>query len=225
MKFYQAADSWKTTYPGASVGFLAMQELRNPQENKELELRKQALETQLRARYAGQERSTLADLPVIQAYRAYLKPFKKSYHVQQQLESLIYKGKAIPSRAALVEAMFMTELESGLLTAGHDLDSVKLPLRVEASLGGEHYLGLSGQEKVLKAGDMYIADQEGIISSIVYGPDSRTQLNPATQNAVFTVYAPPGIEFEAVSAHLENLRDHLWLFSPQAEVILLEVCR
>jgi len=40
---------------------------------------------------------------------------------------------------------------------------------------------------------MFIADGQGVISSIVYGPDRRTRITLATRNAVFTVYAPAGI--------------------------------
>lgn len=225
MEIYQASANWKNAHPEASVGFLVMKGLTNPEKNEELERSKRALEEQLRARFAGLDRSALAALPQMQAYRSYLKPFKKSYHVQLQLESVVYKGKAIPSRAALVEAMFMAELASGLLTAGHDLDRLQLPLRVEAAQGEETYPGLGGQEHSLKSGDMFIADQAGVISSIVYGPDARTPITAETQNAVFTVYAPPGIEHKLVAAHLETLRDYLRLVSPQAKVVLQEVCR
>ena len=69
------------------------------------------------------------------AYRDYYKRFDKTYHVQLQLESLLFKGKSIPSVAGLVDAMFMAEMKDWLLTAGHDLDSLQLPLRLEATTG------------------------------------------------------------------------------------------
>ena len=62
---------------------------------------------------------------MIQAYAAYYERFNKTYHVQLQLESVALKGKSIPRVSALVEAMFMAELENLLLTAGHDLDVVQ----------------------------------------------------------------------------------------------------
>ncbi len=55
------------------------------------------------------------------AYASYYRAFDKTYHVLGQLKSVAVKGKAIPSVAALVEAMFIAELHNGLLTAGHDL--------------------------------------------------------------------------------------------------------
>ena len=76
---------------------------------------------------------------------------------------------------------------------------------------------------MLKSGDMMISDQTGVISSIIYGPDQRTQITPVTQNAIFTVYAPPGIAEQKVLEHLQHIKDNVMVFSPQAQVELLEV--
>ena len=130
--------------------------------------------------------------PVLQAYNNYYRQFKKSYHVQLQLESIVWKGKSIPSVSALVEAMFMAEMKNMLLTAGHDLDIVQLPLTLDVSMGTESYTLMRGEEQVLKPGDMMISDQVGIISDVIYGPDRRTQITADTRNVVFTVYAPAG---------------------------------
>src|SRR5262249_20960872 len=157
-----------------------------------LEARKAALAERLRARFAEQDRRAIEALPAIQAYNAYLKPFKKSYHVQLQLESVALKGKPLLAVAALVECMFMAELEDQLLTAGHDLDALVLPLRLDVARGDESYTLMRDAPQQLKAGDMFIADREGIISSIVYGPDRRTRITPGTRNVIFTVYAPAG---------------------------------
>jgi DNA/RNA-binding domain of Phe-tRNA-synthetase-like protein len=70
---------------------------------------------------------------------------------------------------------------------------------------------------------MMIRDQKGIISSIVYGPDQRTQITSNTQNAVFTAYAPPGIEEQVVVEHLQHIQENVMLFAPQAQVELLKV--
>ncbi len=153
------------------------------------------------------------------------KHLKKTYHVGLQLESVVLKGKSLPSVAALVEAMFMAELDDLLLTAGHDLDSLRLPLTLDVAQGDETYTLLRGDEQTLKAGDMYISDGEGVISSIIYGPDRRTQITPETRNVVFTVYAPPGVGLEAVQAHLRTLENNVRLIAPGAEVVLSTVVR
>ena len=48
------SETWKSTYPGAAVGILAMRGVSNPKHHTEIEARKTALEEQLRARFAGQ---------------------------------------------------------------------------------------------------------------------------------------------------------------------------
>jgi DNA/RNA-binding domain of Phe-tRNA-synthetase-like protein len=220
---FVVSESWKTSYPGAAVGILTLRDVVNPAHHPALEKRKEELEQQLRARYAGQDRQALKALPAMQAYTRYYKRFKKSYHVQLQLESVVWKGKPIPRVAALVEAMFMAELDNLLLTAGHDLDIVEAPVRIDVAGGEERFLRLNGQEQQLKAGDMMIADAQGVLSSVIYGPDYRTQIRPETRRVLFTVYAPPGIGEQAVDRHLQDMRDYVLLFAPQAQVEALTV--
>ena len=214
---------WKSTFPQAHAGALIMRDVINPTQHPELEKRKTELEAELRSRFSGQDRAAMSSHPVLQAYNNYYRQFKKSYHVQLQLELIVWKGKSIPSVSALVEAMFMAEMKNMLLTAGHDLDILQLPLTLDVSMGTESYTVMRGEEQVLKPGDMMISDQVGIISNVIYGPDRRTQITAGTRNVVFTVYAPQGIDEQAVAGHLQDIRDFVLIFAPQAQVELLKV--
>ena len=220
---FQISDRWKITFSDAYAGTLVMRDVVNPPSHAELEKRKIVLEQELRARYADRDRAALAQLPVLQAYAAYYRRFKKTYHVQLQLESIVFKGKSIPSVAALVEAMFMAEIKNLLLTAGHDLNALQLPLTLDVSRDAERYTLLRGQEQELKEGDMFIRDGAGVISSILYGPDQRTAINAQTRHVVFTVYAPDGIAEETVSQHLHDLQANVLLVAPDAQTELLRV--
>ncbi len=220
---FNVTEAWQVSYPEAQAGLLVMQAVNNPSSHSELESLKQGLESQLRAQFAGQDRKALEAFSTIPAYNAYYQPFKKTYHVQAQLESIVFKGKSIPSVAALVEAMFMAEVKNPLLTAGHDLDRLQLPVTLSVASGSERYTLLRGQEQVLKVGDMLMADHAGVISSIVYGPDQRTQINAETQSVLFAVYAPAGIEAPTVQAHLQDIRDYVLIVSPDATVQTLQV--
>jgi DNA/RNA-binding domain of Phe-tRNA-synthetase-like protein len=220
---FVVSEAWRAAYPGAAVGILAMRGVANPERDEALDRRKAELEQELGARFAGYDRAALRALPILEAYHVYYKGFKKTYHVQLQLESVALKGKPIPGGAALVEAMFMAELEHLLLTAGHDLAIVDAPVTVEVAGGTEHYLRLNGQEQTLKAGDMYIADARGVLSSVLYGPDQRTRITPGTREVLFTTYAPPGIGAGDVHRHLETLCTYVRLITPAAEVATLEV--
>jgi len=70
---------------------------------------------------------------------------------------------------------------------------------------------------------MYIRDQEGILSSVIYGPDQRTQILPDTNQAVFTTYGPVGISKTQVLEQLEILEAFIKIFSPEAKRSLLVV--
>jgi DNA/RNA-binding domain of Phe-tRNA-synthetase-like protein len=220
---FEVSDAWRSTFEEAYAGILVMRGVANPPQHAALEQRKAALEEQLRSQYLGQDRAAIGNHPTLQAYAAYYRGFKKTYHVQLQLESIAFKGKSIPSVAALVEAMFIAEVKNMLLTAGHDLDAVQLPITLDVSKGDERYVLLRGQEQVLKAGDMMMVDRAGVISSILYGPDQRTQIRASTQSVVFAVYAPPGIDQQAVLRHLQDIQQNVMLIAPQARVEMLKV--
>lgn len=217
------SERWKTAYPGAAVGILVMRNVVNPDHHPALDSQIAELENQLRARFAGRSRAALKALPTIQAYDAYYRRFKKTYHVLLQLESVALKGKSIPRLAALVEAMFVAELKNLLLTAGHDLEAIKMPVRLDVSDGSERYTLINGQEQALKPGDMMIADSEGVISSVLYGPDRRTRIISNTQQVFFAVYVPAGIKKQAVRQHLHDVQANVMLIAPEAETVLLEV--
>lgn len=220
---FETTSIWKSTFPNAHAGALVMRDATNPAKHPDLEKRKAELEEDLRAQFSSQDRAALLSNPILQAYSNYYKQFKKTYHVQLQLESILWKGKSIPSVSALVECMFMAEVKNMLLTAGHDLDVLSLPLNLDVSKGTERYTLMRGEEQTLKAGDMFIRDQIGIISNIIYGPDQRTQITANTRNVIYTVYAPAGIDPQTVKNHLQDIRDYVMLITPQTQVELMKV--
>jgi len=217
------SDTWKTTYPSARAGILVMKNVANPARHPELDQQKKNLEQSLRDRFAGADRAAIRALPIIQAYNAYYKRFKKTYHVQLQLESIALKGRSLPRVAALVETMFMAEIKNLILTAGHDLDKLVLPVTVDVAKGNERYTMLNGREQVLKKGDMMMADRMGIITSVIYGLDQRTRITASTQSVLFAVYAPAGIEEGLVRDHLQDIETNVQLIAPHAETVALDV--
>jgi DNA/RNA-binding domain of Phe-tRNA-synthetase-like protein len=220
---FEVTEAWQAAFPGAHAGVLVMKNVRNPANHAGLELSKQALMGDLRSRFGALDRSQLQTLPALQIYDAYYKRFKKTYHIQLQLESIVFKGKSVPSVAALVEAMFMAEIKNMLLTAGHDLDSLQMPVRLNVTRGDETYTLMRGQPQQVKPGDMIISDGLGILSNIIYGPDQRTQIQPATRNVIYTTYAPAGIPTDSLTHHLQDIEGYVRLFSPQAKTDLQQV--
>jgi DNA/RNA-binding domain of Phe-tRNA-synthetase-like protein len=197
-----------------------MEGVANPRTHPALEARVRDIEHDLRQRYAGLQRSELAATPTVQAYLPHYRAFGQNYHVLRQLESVALKGKPLAGPSALVLAMFAAELQSLLLTAGHDLALVEPPVVLDASRGGERFTGIGGQEHVLRPGDMLMHDGQGIISAVIYGPDQRTRLNEGTRAVLFTTYAPVGIEAELIEAHLEQIGELVRIVAPVATTAL-----
>ena len=102
------SDTFHQKYPNATVGVMIIENASNPKEAPELDAIKMEIEQKLRQNYTDKE--VLRALPAIQAYKAYYKQFKKSYHVLFQLESLIFEGRPIPKQQDWSKAMFMAEL-------------------------------------------------------------------------------------------------------------------
>jgi DNA/RNA-binding domain of Phe-tRNA-synthetase-like protein len=101
--------------------------------------------------------------------------------------------------------MFTAELDSLILTSGHDLDALRGPLVVDVAEAGDAYTRLSGRDQMLKAGDMIVRDAVGIVASVAYGPDERTRIRSQTAAALFGAWCPVGIGVATATAHLERL--------------------
>lgn len=218
----QLSDDWRRAYPGASIGLLALDGVENPSDPAAcpaLTEHVKQVEAALRRRWAGATRADLNQLPEFAAYRRYYRHFEKTYHVQLQFEAVVLKGKPLRATGALVLAMFAAELHNRLLTAGHDRALIAGGVTIDVARGGEPYLGLGGRQLTMSPGDMYLHDATGVLSSVLSGPDARTQLTPDTRQALFCVYAPAGIEPEAVARHLADIAGTVRLVAPQAAVL------
>jgi DNA/RNA-binding domain of Phe-tRNA-synthetase-like protein len=170
----------------------------------------------LRSRFANADDIRSAE--AITPYVAYYKRFEKTYHLMQQLKTVVVKGRPLPVVSGLVDVMFMTEMKNLLLTAGHDLATVEPPVTLDVGTGEERYLKLNGEEQLAKAGDMMVVDRRGILSSVIHGPDFRSRIAPETRDVLYVVYAPSGITRDSVVRHVADMAESILLFSPFAAV-------
>jgi DNA/RNA-binding domain of Phe-tRNA-synthetase-like protein len=219
------SDAWRAAYPGAGVAILAMTSVINSAPAADLQMRMHSIETSLRARHAGRSRRDLENLPQLRPYIAHYRGFGKTYHVLLQLESVAFRGRSLTASDSLVSAMFAAEIDAGLLTAGHDLEAISSPLVADVARPGERYLSIGGKAIEVKPGDMLIRDREGILSSVLYGPDQRTRLLPKTSSVLFTTYAPGEIANDYLDGHLRRLEELVQIQSPLARTILRDTAR
>lgn len=195
----------------------------NPASHPDLDAKMSEIESEIRNNFSETGRASIRKLPAVQAYTAYYRKFKKTYHVQLQIESVALKNKSLPRISALVSAMFAAELKNQLLTAGHDMSTIQLPLVLDVANGHESYTSLNGTVQTLSLTDMFISDNKGVISSIIYGPDNRTPIKSDTSEVIFTVYGPEGISSQQMTSHLEDIRSFVYLVSPDAYTGTLEI--
>ncbi|MFH1513507.1 MAG: hypothetical protein ABIG45_09165 [Bacillota bacterium] len=208
-------------YPGAKMGILAMRSI-TPSAPLDPSVISDAME-EIRRRYGHLDRAGLKAMHPTWAYVEYYQKFGYSYHVLAQLESVL-KGKRTPGAGSgVLQAMFLSEVESMLLTAGHDLHTLRLPLRLQTAAGDETYVSISGKEVTAVLGDLMVCDGSGVISSILRGPDFGSRITGITADVLFTVYAPPGIDADSVKTAMQKLAGRIRSFSPLSETIHLSV--
>ena len=207
---------WKAAHPGAIIGLLELSGVVNTQKSPLLDKEKRKTEARLRARYQGFTRQDFLSLPVISAYEQYYKRFNKTYHVQLQVESIVLKGKNLPDISPLVDSNFMAEVETLVLTAGHDAAKLRGSILIDVSREGDRITQMNGVSRDIRAGDMIMRDANGVSCSILYGQDNRSPISSQTSRVLYVAYAPTGVPAEAVEAQLGKIEANIRLFSPMA---------
>jgi DNA/RNA-binding domain of Phe-tRNA-synthetase-like protein len=218
MLMISASDDWRASHPGATIGLLEMTGIDNTGSSARLNERKREIEARVRGRYKGFSRPDFLSLPVMAAYDRYYRRFNKTYHVQLQLESIVLKGKNLPDVSPAVDSNFMAEMETLVLTAGHDGAMLRGPISMDVSRDGDQMTQMNGQSKAMPAGDMIMRDTDGICCSIIYGQDARSPIAPQTSRVLYVAYAPAGVPADVVDAQLRAIEDNVRVFSTNATV-------
>lgn len=213
-----ATDVWKVAYPGAQMGLLEVSSVDNTRPAPSLEQEKRAIEERLRQRYAGFSRNDFLKMPVMQPYHRYYRKFGYTYHILLQLESIVLKGKSLPNVSPLVDANFAAELDTLILTAGHDVAQLEAPLVIDVAREGDEMTQMGGNRKTIPTGDMLMRDAQGIICSILRGQDDRSLISKETTRALYISYVPDGVTEKQVRAQLAAIEKNVRLFAPSCVV-------
>jgi DNA/RNA-binding domain of Phe-tRNA-synthetase-like protein len=218
MPSISVTQDWRAAHPGAMIGLLEVSGAQNAQPCARLNERKREVEARLRKSYDGFSRQDFLSLPVMAAYERYYKRFDKTYHVLLQVESIALKGKNLPDVSPLVDVNFTAEVDTLVLTAGHDVTKLRGPVWMDVARQGDSMTQMNGSAKAMLAGDMIMRDVDGLCCSILYGQDSRSPISSATTHALYVSYAPAGVPAHAVETQLWKIEEYIRLFSPRAVV-------
>lgn len=174
-----ATDQWRIAHPRAVIGLLELSDVDNTHTPPQLDHRKRETEERLRERFTGFTRQDFLTLAVMSAYKQYYRRFDKTYHMLLQVESIVLKGKSLPNVSPLVDSNFIAEVETLILTAGHDVDKLCGPIPIDVSQEGNQTTLMNGNAKAIRAGDMIMRGANGVSCSLIYGHDSRSPISSA----------------------------------------------
>jgi DNA/RNA-binding domain of Phe-tRNA-synthetase-like protein len=218
MLLISASEEWRVAHPGATIGLLELSGVDSTHSTSALDEQKRVTEAYLRERYQGFTRQGFLSVPVMVEYERYYRQFDKTYHVLLQLESIVLKGKSLPNVSPLVDSNFMAEVETLVLTAGHDAAKLCAPILMDVSRAGDHFTQMNGASKAIPSGDMVMRDANGICCSILYGQDYRSPIAPDSSHVLYVAYAPAGVSAEVVDTQLRRIEENIRRFSPAAVV-------
>lgn len=191
--------------------------MENVRGSRALDDRKRQTEARLRERYRGFTRKEFLSLPIMAAYARHYRRFGKTYHVLLQLESIVFKGKDLPSVSPLVDANFAAEVETLVLTAGHDVRKLHGEIVIDVARDGDQLAPMTGgAPKTVPAGDIIMRDAKGVCCSIIYGLDGRSPITAEASHVLYVAYAPAGVPHDIVDAHLRLIEEHARLVSGAA---------
>ena len=210
--------SFDAASSGFLCGFLHVSGCSGEADRPVLERLRATIGQEVRERWGGKGKSAFREDSVLEAYRRFYGRFGNSYFVQLQLETAAKGEKPIPLDIPLVSVMFLGELRHRILTATHDALSVRLPVSIGEADGTHVIRRMGGAERALKPGDLFMADGDGVISSVLAGPDERTRVTERTTDAIYTTYVPPGIGDHVLAAYLDDLEGMIASIYPASRI-------
>ena len=92
--------------------------------------------------------------------------------------------------------MFMAEPENRILTSGHDRDTIQGTPVYDLADQGQEYTKINGKKQALQKNDVILKDDDGILTSILYGPSARTSIKMETVNPLYLAWCPRAKNFE-----------------------------
>jgi len=211
-------DAWKETHPDGKIGLLEISGVDNTKPAPALEQEKRAIEERLREKFANFSRNDFLELPVIAAYHSYYRKFGYTYHVLLQLESVVLKGKSLPNVSPLVDANFAAELETLILTAGHDVGKFEAPVIMDVAREEDQITQMNGKLKDVPVGDMLMRDAQGVACTILRGQDNLSPISKTTTHVLYVSYVPAGITESHAQAQLDTVEQYVRMFSPDCKV-------
>ncbi|MCF0141620.1 MAG: hypothetical protein HUJ78_06405 [Mogibacterium sp.] len=156
-------------------------------------------------------------------YYKYYKKFKKTYPVILQYESFAFKGRPFPRNNPVVEAPFLAEVVTKVLSGCHDIDKTSGDVVFYSPTEKEDFMGLRGEVIHTYPNDVAARDDDGIIKSLIAGADDRTAGSDESRNVFYPFFGTPGQDTSELESAAKVLEKYVKTLAPAAkcEYILL----
>lgn len=210
------ADEVSRRHPGTIFGLMAVTGLDTAPDPEAWNGMKEEETAAFRAAWPAYERKSAVMRQPLCSYAGYYRQFKKTYPVLLQMESILVKGRDIQAGSLPVETMFTAEVKHGLLVAGHDSARVSGRYTLNLARGGESFTMVAGQPRTLKADDIFMADGDRILSSVLEGQEYDSRLTGSSAGALYCVYGVGGVTAERISGFFLDLARYLKAAYPRA---------
>lgn len=201
----------KSIYPTAPFGVLKLSSFKPDKDDAFKKIRGEEI-SKIEPRFENYMRADFVKNDPICHYVKYFKKFKKTFILLQQMESIFVKKLYFPIVPPAVDALILTEMKHGLLVATFDTAKLKEPVFIDVAHGDEAYISANEKEITLKAGDIFIRDDEGAILTHVYGQDIRTRVDSDSKDIMFVITGVEGVTVDKVETALKDILYYMRLF-------------
>jgi hypothetical protein len=121
---------------------------------------------------------------------------------------MAFRKKGLPAANPLVRALLISEIRTGILMGVQDSAAMKGPLICDVAREGETFPGMRAEVRCQK-GEIVLRDSDGIIATLLQGPDRRTRITKSTRDVVFFIFSVPGISIGDINGGIETVQSLL----------------
>ena len=124
----------------------------------------------------------------------------------EQFASIRKKG--LPATGVLIQTLLFGEMSTGLLMGAQNATAIKGDLVYDLASAGESFKGMRS-EVLCRENEIVVRDDDGIIASLLQGPDYRTRLMKDCADLIFLVFSVPGITVGDIEHGIDIIRKAL----------------
>jgi len=187
-------------FPGLAAQIVHIRGVGVRREHPELEHFKEEVIGRVRGRWSLDE---LREHPFFRAYRDFFWRIDvdptKTRPAAEALIRRILRGRTLPRINTLVDAYNLASVDTAVALAAFDEGGLVGELLMREAKAGEEFLGIGmDRPKVLRGGEVVVADGEKLIAIYPYRDAEACKITEGTERALILVCGVPNIDDETL---------------------------